>query len=1152
MSDETVASLGFAVDSSGLKSGGADLDTFKDKARAVEDQANKTNDALSKVGKPATDLSTSLKGVTTDAVAFSAAQQKVVDSLDQQIVKTQLTSAEMRVFQALQQSGTTLETDAGRAIAQRALALDQALTSTKASTVGNSALGAALQAIFPAMTTTATAAGAVAAAHKSANQATTELVESMRGLYPVVNQLGGSMGQLHGFLLASRDGLVAFAAIAGGVALLEMAKIGDAAETARKNFVALTGSTDLGNASFLKVKDTAKQTGIEFTTLETAIEAASQGMNKGEWNPPILVNAASSVAKFNDGLDTLFGTLGKVLQSSNATGEQEQKIFAALGNDIGKTGTITEATFQTIMQNSLPLARAIANAFGFSSLVEFNNQLAKTPIPLKQLEDQINKIKPAVDANFDPAKVNTVEQATRALSGAWKDLLEELAKDGAFQFVITELANVSRSIKDTIQEIQDLIAWFAKIPTGALQGAAGGIAAGAAVGGVIGGPTGALVGGAIGGAAGAAIGGADGNTINAAGGAGGTEGLSMGPNFMQPSGDAGTLNLGDLGGGSGGATDNSFLGSFATGASFTVPGAGGGDTFAASMNLTPGEHVNIEPALSQQAANDNGAINSMAQNMATQTSAITDAVSSSSGVIVGAIGNQTVLLENFWTDLMAKVANANAAVTSTAGTPSTAATSAAASTAATATSGFGAGTGFGSAGGGFGVASQQSGLPAIPQSGGQVNAGGFTTQQDPNAAKQSSSQQQSSQQQATQQQSGIEGLPYGMVAGTGVPIRGAGPIQGSTAQQQFPSRMQLGPDGKPIAPLINPDGTLAAPNERPVQMGSGVASPLDTAQWPFGPNGAPGNDNSAIKSVEDAVKQQTDAAKNVGDQQLDPLNKSADTLGQLQQQGQQIGQDTLSTIRSGDAQSLSSMIEGDRNLSQAVGSGASDIGTGLSSGFSSVVSAVSGLASAIAAAVSSAGGGSKASGGTSGGGSSGSGGSGSGGSGGGSGDGGNVAGQDLTPTNTDTGTFGGGGPGDAGTIDLGDLGGGTGGVTDAVGAVQDISSVVDAGNFATGGDFIVPGTGGTDSKIVKLRATPGERGIFIPPGMQVPTGVTVDRSGAAAAQAQLQPVVVKQSGDVYMSVSFSVTATDANSFLKTEDQVNAMIKRAVDKATKAA
>ena len=51
--------------------------------------------------------------------------------------------------------------------------------------------------------------------------------------------------------------------------------------------------------------------------------------------------------------------------------------------------------------------------------------------------------------------------------------------------------------------------------------------------------------------------------------------------------------------------------------------------------------------------------------------------------------------------------------------------------------------------------------------------------------------------------------------------------------------------------------------------------------------------------------------------------------------------------------------------------------------------------------------------------------------------------------------------GDAGTIDMGDLGGGTGGMTDNLPA------------FAGGGSFTVGGSGATDSQLVQFMATPG-------------------------------------------------------------------------------
>ena len=60
------------------------------------------------------------------------------------------------------------------------------------------------------------------------------------------------------------------------------------------------------------------------------------------------------------------------------------------------TGTLTAQTFDQIRSASLPLARAISNAFGYSDLQEFERQLAKTPISVQQLEDQLKRIAPAV------------------------------------------------------------------------------------------------------------------------------------------------------------------------------------------------------------------------------------------------------------------------------------------------------------------------------------------------------------------------------------------------------------------------------------------------------------------------------------------------------------------------------------------------------------------------------------------------------------------------------------------------------------------------------------------------------------------------------------------------------------------------------------
>lgn len=82
------------------------------------------------------------------------------------------------------------------------------------------------------------------------------------------------------------------------------------------------------------------------------------------------------------------------------------------------------------------------------------------------------------------------------------------------------------------------------------------------------------------------------------------------------------------------------------------------------------------------------------------------------------------------------------------------------------------------------------------------------------------------------------------------------------------------------------------------------------------------------------------------------------------------------------------------------------------------------------------------------------------------------------------------------------FGGGGGMITDAFAA----------GNFATGGAFRVPGSGGVDSQLVMLRATPGERVTVTPPGRSSGTSVVNHFTIMGPADARSQQQIAAEVG----------------------------------------
>ncbi|MCC8946015.1 hypothetical protein H8A97_13120 [Bradyrhizobium sp. Arg62] len=413
--------------------------------------------------------------------------------------------------------------------------------------------------------------GAIAA-HNAASTATSNHARSVDGLagaaggaVPPIRNLGeeaaNAGGRAGGFLstIATAPNILGAAASAAGLLVLAIQQAGDEANRQRSAFTAITGSAGEGAKAYDLIRQSARSTNTDVSSLTEAVKLSSQGFNQMGNSWPVIRLGASQASQDISKLTDMFTTLDKVMQSAGATAKTEADVQSTLAQGIQKAGGLTVDTFQQIRNQSPEVARAISSAFSYQDINQFQRQLAQTPISITDLEAAINRIKPAVDANFDPTKPKTLEQFIRDLQTTWKDLLTTMSESGAFDFAASEMAKLQSGLQATIQEVQTLIGWYNQLKS--------------------------AVGGGIQAASNSGSGGFGSDIAGSAG-------------VDSPSNIAGSVSA-DY------SFDNSsfinqdvassFIGNFADGGSFVVPGGGGTDTFPASMNLTPGEVVDIHP-----------------------------------------------------------------------------------------------------------------------------------------------------------------------------------------------------------------------------------------------------------------------------------------------------------------------------------------------------------------------------------------------------------------------------------------------------------------------------------------------------------------------------------------------------------------------------
>lgn len=592
MSDPT---LGFNVDTGGLDKGADSLDKLTQSAQRAETQAAKTGESVNKLGQQFVGLGSAASGGSFKGVSDQfASMASGIAKANAELAKTE---------PALQGMGSAISA-----------AISKSSASFAEMSKGISAANGGLVQHVGAVNTAAAAHGAMSTQAMAAFHSIRSVTEGVLAGQPPIQSLTQQLNHLS-YAASGPGGVVgAFKEVAtmigptglivGGAAIaaaafsgiaVSLTKVSDEAARAKNDLAAITGSATAGNAAFDLIKKSANSAGVEFGSLKAAVDKAQQGFDKFDNGFPFRKDTDPSTAIKE--LTATFITLDKVMKSSGATSSEVASVQKTLAQSIASTGSLTAEAFAKIRDESPALARSIASAFNYKSVNEFDAQLQQTPISIQQLINAVNKIKPAIDQNFDISKPKTFEQATDDLTRAWRELLETLANTGVFGVVTSAVEGVAGGIRSTAKDIEVLI--------GLLQTL---------------------------GSVGQSVASAVGNAASVAGG-----------NGQGGSGNAQYTPAGDIAG-------------FASGGSFTVGGSGGTDSQLIQFMATPGEQVTIDaPGASNGAGaktlgelipGHGGAEGStdltsahLSDAIKTQTTTLSDRINSSRDAIVTAVNN---------------------------------------------------------------------------------------------------------------------------------------------------------------------------------------------------------------------------------------------------------------------------------------------------------------------------------------------------------------------------------------------------------------------------------------------------------------------------------------------------------------------------------
>ena len=379
-----IATLGYAVDTSGLDKGQTALDRFKQSNDQVAQSVQKAQDSTSGYEGVARRTGETVDQVRARFAALNAA-----------------TGETGNVFKLSQ-----------TAVGQFAPALNLAST---------------------AATAHAAATRGMAAEHAAASSVTKEFRETLHALDPILRAAGLNVAGLGQFAMAARGGVEALGVAIAGYLVLKLAEAGDAAVRTKLRLEGLAG-VKLGDKLTADLNNIAKQLHLQPEAVGPAYEAIvklQQQYQKGFGirSVPGMEEFAPGIAGANQFASTI-KTVNELLRIWGA----DEKTATAATNEffqsIAKNNGITVEAFNKLESAAPGAGAALARAMNASSVAEFVASIEKAPASFQRLVNAAVGIGPATDETFRHLEEHprTVGQAvdgmTNSFTNFWKKLSE--------------------------------------------------------------------------------------------------------------------------------------------------------------------------------------------------------------------------------------------------------------------------------------------------------------------------------------------------------------------------------------------------------------------------------------------------------------------------------------------------------------------------------------------------------------------------------------------------------------------------------------------------------------------------------------------------------------------------------------------------------
>ncbi len=404
-----IATLGIKVDSSGATKGSADLDK----------------------------LSGSAQGATKSVDQLTAATQK-------QAAAGQNNAS--RIAQQVSQNATLASSVEKAAVAHDGLAhnVHAAETALRLTGLASVAHAAGMGNI----------SGSTVRAAESFGQMefkASQLRTGLRVLNPVVNEVGGSLGNLRLLAGAGRAGLEILAVVISSVVAIALEKAAESARVLQQRLGELGGGgVKEGAKAFDEINKAAKAAGVSTDDFAASMETLRKSQRELLSEKGFRLAPGTTVDSFlgfspKDAARAL-QTMSELLQVDGLNASKAKSAMDEFFSSIAKGGGLTKDIFDKLETASPRAAQALSQAFGLVNVESFRNRLDQVPVSLDKIIRSLGKLGPATDEEFKKMP-QTVEQGLDHLKAEFERLMEDIGHSAGVTFASTFISGARTLVK---------------------------------------------------------------------------------------------------------------------------------------------------------------------------------------------------------------------------------------------------------------------------------------------------------------------------------------------------------------------------------------------------------------------------------------------------------------------------------------------------------------------------------------------------------------------------------------------------------------------------------------------------------------------------------------------------------------------------------